>query len=123
MMIKRYLVFCSVIHNFYVRKNESSPWIFVFFGTSLILSFNFLTIYEGLRYFFLPDLPFSKTISFVFFFVIAFLNYMFFIKPAKYKEIIPDKKDGLYSVIYIVITFLLIILIACLHRYRNVGYI
>ena len=122
-MIRRYLIFCSVVYNFYVRKNESSPVAFTFLFSTLMLSLNFLFLYEGFRYFLIPSLSFSKPISFIFLFIIAFLNYVFFIKPAEYKDIITNKRDGLYSVIYIIITFLLIIVVACLHRVRTIGYI
>lgn len=118
-MIKSYLTFCSVIYHFYVRKKDNIPVFYVFLASSTVLTANILGIYDIVRYFVLPNLPFSKTFAFIILASTCLLNYLTFIHSGKYKQIYPSKQQGFYSVLYIVLSFGLVIWTANIHRARN----
>jgi hypothetical protein len=118
-MIKPYLIFCSVIYHFYVQKKDNTPGIYVFWATSLLLSLNILGVYDTVRYFIYPNLPFTNIILYGSLAMIGITNYLFIIHSGQYKEIKPTKKQGYFSVIYIVISIVFVAWIATLHHDRN----
>lgn len=118
-MIKAYLTFCSVIYHFYVRKNDNMPAMYAFGASSLMLFANLFGLYDIVMFYFLPELPFSTTLVFVFFGVICLLNYFLVFSSGHYKEITPGRNSGLYSILYIVISIALVMWISTKHRERN----
>lgn len=118
-MTKSYLTFCSVVYHFYVRKKDNMPVMFTFYASSLILFANIFGLYDIVRFYFLPELPFSTTLVFVIFGAICLLNYFLVFNSENYKEITPRGNSGLYSILYIVISIAFIIWISTKHRERN----
>ena len=119
-MINAYLTFCSVIYHFYVRKKEDIPVFYTFLSSTVILTANVFGIYDIIRYFFFTQLPFSSFVVFSFSGIVALLNYLLFIHHEEYKHIYPSRKQGSYSVLYIVLSIGLVICTANIHNARNV---
>lgn len=117
-MKKTYLEFCSVIYHFYLGKKDNTPAMYAFWASSLMSFANLYVVYDIVRFYIHPKLPFSITLVYLLFGVICIFNYILFFKPANYKKITPKKNSGLYSVFYIVVSVLLIIWISTKHRDR-----
>jgi hypothetical protein len=113
-----YFEFCSVIYHFYVRKNDNTPAMYAFGASSLMIFANLYVVYDIVGFYIFPQLPFSITLVYLLFGVICGVNYILVFKPANYKKRTPKKNSGLYSVLYIVVSVLLIIWISTKHRDR-----
>jgi hypothetical protein len=116
--MKLYLKFCSAIYHFYARR-DNDPGVYTFWVATVVLTANFLGIYDVVSYFIYPNLPFSSIVVFSLLAISAAVVYLFFILPGKYKEIKPTEKSNMYSIVYIIISILFVILIGSLHRSRN----
>ncbi|HRH63007.1 MAG TPA: hypothetical protein PLI68_06750 [Bacteroidia bacterium] len=118
-MIKAYLTFCSVVYHFYVRKKDNMPVMFTFYASSLMLFANLFGLFDIIMFYIFPEVPFSTTLVFIFFGLICLLNYFLVFQAAHYKEIVPSKNSGLYSVLYIVFSVLLIAWISTKQHDKN----
>lgn len=117
-MRKIYLEFCSVIYHFYVRKKDNMPAMYAFWASSLMIFANIHAIYDIVAFYLFPELPYSIPLVYFLFAVICTANFIFIFKPANYKKRIPQKNSGLYSVIYILVSIMLVIWISTKHRDR-----
>lgn len=115
-----YLRFCSFIYHFYVRKNENMPELFTFGLSALMAYFNVLTIYDAIKYFWYPELPFSDMLNYCLFGGVAILNYLCIFLPGKYKSVSAKPITGLFSIIYIVVSVAILIWIVMLNRNQNI---
>lgn len=81
---------------------------------------NVLTIYEIVRYFWYPALPFSKGFNYGLAFTVAILNYLFVFLSGRYKSFSLKAKTNLFAIIYIIISFIVLLWILTLHHDMNV---
>lgn len=114
-----YLNFCASIYRFYVRKKDRMPEAMTFWLSSTILTANFFTVYNFLNYYYFPELPFSVSIAFVFFGIIALINYFIIFSLGSFKEKTPSSSFGLGVVVYMIISIAVVIYIGSLQRERN----
>jgi len=114
-----YLNFCASIHRFYVRKKDRMPDAMTFWLSSAILTANFFTIYNFLNYYYLPKLPFSVGIAFVFFGVIASINYFIIFYSGSFKEKTPSSSFGFGVILYMIISVAAVIYTGSQQRERN----
>jgi len=114
-----YLKFLSTIYHFYVKKKDKMPDAMTFWLSSMVLTLNFFAIYNFFGYYIFKDLPFDLIFGFSSFGVIAFVNYILFFRRRFYQDIETTKKEGIYVIIYIIISFAVVIYIGSLHRERN----
>jgi len=119
-MIRAYLTFCSVVYNFYVRRKDTMPGMYSFGASSLMLFANVFGLYDVVMFYFLPELPFSTNLVYFSFFVICLVNYFLVFKFNRFEEITPGRNSGIYSVLYIIISILILIWISNKHRDRNI---
>jgi hypothetical protein len=95
------------------------PVFYTFLASSTILTANVIGIYELGGYFINPNLKFSMAMAYTFLGVTCLINYLAFIRKNKYREINVNKRHGFYSVLYIILSFALVIWTSNLHRARN----
>jgi hypothetical protein len=114
-----YLNFCASIHSFYVRKKDRMPDAMTFWLSSTILTANFFTIYNLLNYYYLPKLPFSVGIVFVFFGVIASINYFIIFYSGSFKEKTPSSSFGFGVILYMIISVAAVIYTGSQQREKN----
>ncbi len=114
-----YLNYCASIYRFYVRKKDRMPEAMTFWLSSTILTSNFFTIYNFLKYYYLPKLPFSVSLAFVFFGVIALINYFLIFYSGSYKEKTPSSSFGFGVILYMIISIAAVIYSGSQQRERN----
>jgi hypothetical protein len=102
-----------------VRKKDRMPEAMTFWLSSTILTSNFFTIYNFLKYYYLPKLPFSVSLAFVFFGVIALINYFLIFYSGSYKEKTPSSSFGFGVILYMIISIAAVIYSGSQQRERN----
>lgn len=112
-----YLKFCASLHNYY-KKRDSTPSIFVWGTSTVLVGFNALFIYDFSQYYFFKGSSMSKGGMLGMVCVIAVLNYIFVIRKGDYKELYPSKSFNIGVVVYIALSLLLMIFIGL--KYREV---
>lgn len=118
-MKKAYLIFCSVIYHFYIRKKDNMPIFYTFLASSVVITANMFFIYDIVSYYIFPKLTSSKIFAYIILAVVSLLNYFIIVRHEEYKQIHPSKKHGFNSVLYIIISIGLVIWTANIHRSRN----
>jgi high-affinity Fe2+/Pb2+ permease len=95
------------------------PEAMTFWLSSAILTANFFTIYNFLDYNYFPELPFSLIIAFVYFGIIALINYLIIFPSGSFKEKTPSSSFGFGVVIYMIISIAGVIYVGSLQREKN----
>jgi hypothetical protein len=114
-----YLKFCASIYHFYQRKKDSMPDAMAFWLTTTILTANFFAVYDILTYYYFLNFPFSKTLVFSVFGILALLNYIVIFVNGSYKKEKPSSMFGIGVVLYIFCSIGIVIYTATIHRERN----
>ncbi len=120
-MIKAYLTFCAVIYHFYIRKKDDMPTMYTFGASSLMLFANLFGMYDIIMFYIFPELLISNLSIFTFFGFICLINYLLVFRTGKYRKIVLNKNNRVYSIVYIIFSILLIAWITTKHRERNLA--
>jgi hypothetical protein len=114
-----YLIYCAYLHRFYKRYKDGAPEIMTLLLSSVFLTLNLFTIYDTLSYFLIEKMPFSSALVYIIAGIISLINYLIVFKPKRYQDVDIPKKFGLKVIAYLVISLILLIGIATLHRNRD----
>lgn len=85
--------------------------------TSVILTFIVIITDDIIEHFTKRPEPVEYW-NYVLFGIVTFSNYFLFIAPGTYKEIIPERRHNIYTIIFIVLVLLFVIIVATLKRNR-----
>lgn len=107
-MLQTYLTFCASIYQFYVRKNDNMPVFYTLCVSSTLISFNILGIHSYMGIFYGYNLPSTYTLAFGVMVVVLLVNYIGFINPGSYKDIMPTRKQNYCTVLFILLSILFI---------------
>lgn len=125
-MITAYLVFCAVIYDYYKKiEGEGNGEKFTtLIVTSILLFFNFSSIYLLFNYFTTSNFIINKFIIIPVMLSIGFLNYLLFIRRTElYEDIIITKKHKKLVLIYFALSLILTVIVLKLHHDRNVEFL
>lgn len=114
--MKLYLMFCSSIYHYYIRKQDNIPIFYTFAVSSVVLSLNVYTIYEIIGFIIKRDLIFSEPVSFLFLAIISGFNYLIVIRPGFYKDIIPTRRNNNFTILYIALSLVMAFTVATIYR-------
>jgi hypothetical protein len=110
-----YLKFCASLYHYY-RKRDSTPQIFVFGTSTVIVGFNILFAYQFIQYYFFTPVPLNKIIVLIMVSVVGILNYFLVLRKGAYIQINPSKEFKIGVIIYIIVSLALMIFITSMHR-------
>ncbi len=111
---------CAIIYQFYVRRNERFPELMTFWLTSAIFIMNSWAIYEVLSLFLLVSLPSSTEIIYYICGVVLLSNYLLGFRSDEYKSFKFKDGFGIKVIIYMIISFLSLAVLAKVHHDRSV---
>jgi hypothetical protein len=125
-MITAYLVFCAVIFDYYkkVEGEGNGEKFTTLLVTSILLFFNFGSIYLLFNYFTTSNFIINKFLVIAIMLSIGFLNYLLFIRRKElYEDIVITKKHKNFVLIYFAISLALTLIVLKLHHDRNVEFL
>lgn len=125
-MIKAYYYFLFRIYRYYKDKEKETEFQSLFgvvAVSSTLLAFNVMSVYFFLEYFnFIPPILF-KSVGFdiIFMILLSLLNYLFIIRKKTFLSFgfSKDKKGGWLSIIYMILSFALIITIGSFNHQKR----
>lgn len=114
-IIRLYLGFCGVLHKYYKRR-DSTPAIFVYATSTVVLGLNCLFLYDFTQLYFIDREPLTKRGIFFLVVLVGIVNYLLVFRSHRYRDVSPSRHMAAGSLIYIIVSLLLMIFIGLQYR-------
>ena len=123
----KYLNF--VIHQYYERKGDSTPYLFSFLASSLLVYMNVVSLFTLIGYFIPSITSVNKLVYLCFSLLLLLLNYILLYRKNYYKEVFYDfqKHSERYTAWnrsvrnYIIGSIILLLIVLVMADYRHGG--
>lgn len=122
-MRRAYYYFLFRVYWYYrdrVKENDATAMFSVVAVSTLLLCFNFITIYFVVNYFNFVPIVTNEFHMVLFMVIVGCINYLFFIKGRKFlnDDFQKDRKGSVLIIAYIIFTFSLSLFVGQLNRER-----